>query len=148
VCRIIDQGTRPPKVTLLELDEDRRMTVLAVDDSAQDELARLFEMTDQHRQRQPWMPGAAGQAWDGPGNATTAVDLYGNPMAVYVPPGPKWRTPVACADDSYENCQEFYDRDRRRPYRAPYFGLAWNHGPEAIADHIAPALAAYAEDAT
>ena len=90
----------------------------------------------------------ASQAWDGPGNATAAVDLYGNPVTLYVPPGPGFRTPVECPDDTYQTCQEFYDRHRRRAYRAPYLGIAWNHGPEAIAFHTAPAMASYVADAT
>jgi hypothetical protein len=157
VCRIINRGTRPPTVTLLEADDSRRMTVMAVSERPEvEQLCRLWEMRDLHRQRVPWMPGSSAQAWDGPANATAAVDLYGDPVALYAPLGPRptegaspdYRACATGPDALAGTCQEFYDRRPRRSYRTPYLGIAWNHGPEAIADHIAPALAAYAADAT
>lgn len=153
VCSIIRDGTAPEGVVLLELDDAKRTTVHAVDDSAQDRLGRLWELRDPLRSSPSWMASAA---WDDHGTAVPAVDLYGNPVAIYAPLGPRptdgasrdYRSCAVPKEDTYETCQEYYDRDPRRPWRAPYFGIAWNHGPEAIADHIRAALAAYAEDAT
>jgi hypothetical protein len=157
VCRIINRGTRPPRVTLLEADDGLRMTVLAVRERPEvEQLCRLWEMRDLHRQRVPWMAGALSQAWDGETNATAAVDLYGNPVVLHAPLGPRptqgaspdYRACATPPDALAGTCQQFYDRRPRREYRPPYLGIAWNHGPEAIAFHVAPALAAYAADAT
>jgi hypothetical protein len=115
VCRIISQATRPPRPILLELDDSMRMSVTAVDDQAQDHLARLFEMRDRLRTRPSWTARAA---WDDRQNAVAAVDLYGNPVTIYVPPGPQYRTAVPVRNDAYGTCQEFYSRDPRQPYRA------------------------------
>ena len=43
VCSIIREGTAPGGAVVLELDDAKRMAVLAVDDSAQDRLSRLWE---------------------------------------------------------------------------------------------------------
>ena len=135
VCDIIEEGTRPPEFRVLDLIEDKRMTVAAVSEpgydgaeSAADRLSRLYELTDPGRQRGTGSIGRYAMGEHGGIDLTTEV--------LYAPLGPHERvtqaTPGPARHPEARTAGEFYDRRPGRPYRPPYLALRGTGGQRPL----------------